>query len=118
MKKNPIIVTLLMIQLLCTASADSRWGADYFPNMQLINQDGDKFNFFDDLIKDKIVVGGMRVKMESCIDALRSGVKRVHILNGFRKDSLRDEVYTSEGIGTMIVREEEKNIYLKQEIQN
>lgn len=69
------------------------------------------------LIADKIVTDGMRVKMESCIDALRSGVKRVHILNGFRKNALRDEVYTSEGIGTMIVRETEKNIYLKQEIK-
>lgn len=72
----------------------------------------------EQLIKNEIVIGGMRVKMESCIDALRSGVKRIHILNGFRKDSLRDEVYTSEGIGTMIVREEEKSIYLKQEVQN
>lgn len=69
------------------------------------------------LIKDGIVTDGMQVKLENCIHALRSGVKRVHILNGLRKDTLKDEVYTSTGSGTMIVREEEKNIYLKQEVQ-
>ncbi len=69
------------------------------------------------LIKNGIVTDGMRVKLENCIHALRSGVKRVHILNGFRKNALRDEVFTSEGIGTMIVREEEKKLYIKQERQ-
>ena len=69
------------------------------------------------LIDDEIATDGMRVKLESCVHALESGVKRVHILNGFRKNALRDEVYTSKGIGTMIVREEEKNIYLNQEIK-
>ena len=59
----------------------------------------------------------MRVKLENCIQALRSGVRRVHILNGFKKDFLRDEIYTSKGIGTMIVSEDEKDIYLKQEIE-
>ncbi len=71
----------------------------------------------DKLISDKIVTDGMRVKLENCVNAVRSGVKRVHILNGFKKDSLRCEIYTSEGTGTMIVREEEKNNYIKQEIE-
>jgi cytochrome oxidase Cu insertion factor (SCO1/SenC/PrrC family) len=31
------------------------WGANYFPNVPLITQDGDTVHFFDDLIKDKIV---------------------------------------------------------------
>lgn len=69
------------------------------------------------LIEDKIVTDGMRVKLESCIHALRSGVNRVHILNGFKRDSLRNEVYTSSGTGTMIVREKEKQLYLKQELK-
>ncbi len=68
------------------------------------------------LIKDKIVTDGMKVKLENCIQALRSGVKRVHILNGLKKDTLRKEIYTSGGTGTMIVREEEKEIYIKQEL--
>jgi acetylglutamate kinase len=72
----------------------------------------------DGLIKDGTVTDGMRVKLENCVSALRSGVKRVHILNGFKKDSLRNEVYTSTGSGTMIVREKEKKVYLKQEVQS
>jgi protein SCO1/2 len=36
-------------------SADSRWGANYFPNIELITQDGKTVHFYDDLIKGKIV---------------------------------------------------------------
>jgi protein SCO1/2 len=34
----------------------SRYGADYFPNVELTTQDGKTVHFFDDLLKDKIVV--------------------------------------------------------------
>lgn len=67
------------------------------------------------LIADKIVTGGMRVKLENCLDALRAGVKRIHILNGFRKNALHDEVYTASGAGTMIVKTDEKETYETQE---
>ena len=63
------------------------------------------------LIEENIATGGMRVKLENCIAALKAGVKRIHILNGFKKDTLRTEVYTSDGTGTMIVRSGEKEIY-------
>jgi len=63
------------------------------------------------LIEDNIATDGMRVKLENCKAALMAGVKRIHILNGFKKDSLKEEVYTSEGTGTMIVRSKEKEIY-------
>lgn len=69
-------------------------------------------------IADGTVTGGMRVKLESCIDALRSGVKRVHILNGFCKNALHDEVYTPSGTGTMIVRQREKNAYEREVFPN
>lgn len=67
-----------------------------------------------DLIDDEVVSGGMQVKLENCIDALKSGVKRVHILNGFKKDTLKNEVYTGSGAGTMIVRRAEKRNYEKE----
>jgi protein SCO1/2 len=35
--------------------AGNRWGADYFPNVPLTNQDGKTVHFYDDLLKDKIV---------------------------------------------------------------
>jgi copper(I)-binding protein/cytochrome oxidase Cu insertion factor (SCO1/SenC/PrrC family) len=36
-------------------ASSATWGADYFPNVPLITQDGEAVRFFDDLIKDKIV---------------------------------------------------------------
>lgn len=71
----------------------------------------------EQLITDKTVTDGMKVKLENCIHAVRSGVKRIHILNGFKKDVLRNEIYTSSGIGTMIVRHKEKNAYIKNELK-
>ncbi|HEV8181552.1 MAG TPA: SCO family protein, partial [Candidatus Angelobacter sp.] len=35
--------------------ADSRWGANYFPNIELTTQGGKTVHFYDDLIKGKIV---------------------------------------------------------------
>lgn len=37
-------------------AAGSPWGADYFPNVPLVNQDGKKVMFYDDLLKDKKVM--------------------------------------------------------------
>jgi len=38
-----------------SVSADGRWGANYFPNIELTTQDGKTVHFYDDLIKGKIV---------------------------------------------------------------
>ena len=38
------------------APADSPWGANYFPNVSLVNQDGKTLRFYDDMIKDKVVL--------------------------------------------------------------
>ncbi len=69
------------------------------------------------LIQNNIAIGGMRVKLENCIFAVRNGVKRVHILNGFQKDVIKGEVYSSKGVGTMIVQEDEKKNYLQEELE-
>lgn len=37
-------------------SGRARWGADYFPNIGLVTHEGKPVRFFDDLVKDKIVV--------------------------------------------------------------
>ena len=36
------------------AQPGSPWGANYFPNVELLTQDGNKVRFYDDLIKDKV----------------------------------------------------------------
>src|SRR5690242_7937282 len=35
---------------------DNRWGANYFPNVPVVTQDGERLMFYDDLVKGKIVV--------------------------------------------------------------
>lgn len=64
-----------------------------------------------ELIQQKVITDGMIVKIHSCIQAVEQGVKRVHILNGFGDHSLQDEIFSAEGVGTMIVSNEEAKKY-------
>src|SRR5882672_1594903 len=48
------------------ASADNRWGADYFPNVPLTTQDGAAVRLYDDLLKGKSVA--INVMYTSCKD--------------------------------------------------
>lgn len=48
---------------------------------------------------------GMIPKVGACVHALRRGVERAHILNGTIPHALLLEVYTDEGVGTMITGE-------------
>ena len=55
-----------------------------------------------ELIKNNIVGGGMLPKINNCIDAIESGVESVHILDGRLKHSLLLEIFTDQGIGTVL----------------
>ena len=50
--------------------------------------------------------GGMLPKLHNCTDAVKNGVGRVHILDGRIAHCLLLEIFTNEGIGTAIVKEE------------
>lgn len=50
---------------------------------------------------------GMRPKMEACLQAIRGGVEEAHIIDGRRPHSILDEIFTQNGIGTMIVHGDE-----------
>jgi acetylglutamate kinase len=54
------------------------------------------------LIEAGKISEGMIPKLASCIDALRNGVSRAHILDGRQPHALLLEFFTREGIGTMI----------------
>ncbi|MEA4814249.1 MAG: acetylglutamate kinase [Oscillospiraceae bacterium] len=54
------------------------------------------------LVNDGIISGGMIPKIDCCVEAVRSGVKRAHILDGRIPHSILIEVLTDAGIGTMI----------------
>ncbi len=64
-------------------------------------------NQADELINDGLIGGGMLPKINNCTDAIRHGVKRVHILDGRIPHSLLLEIFTDQGIGTAIVAEHE-----------
>lgn len=54
------------------------------------------------LIDRGIIEGGMIPKVECCLDALASGVKTTHILDGRELHSILLELLTDKGIGTMV----------------
>ena len=54
------------------------------------------------LKKQGIISGGMIPKIDCCVDAVKSNVGRAHILDGRLKHSLLLELFSDEGIGTMI----------------
>ena len=56
----------------------------------------------DLLTQDGVVEGGMIPKLESAIMALKAGVGRVHMVDGRVEHSLVLELFTPEGIGTMV----------------
>ena len=56
------------------------------------------------LIEDGIISGGMIPKIETCVQAIEDGVKSCHIIDGRKKHSLLLEIFTDEGIGTMIFK--------------
>lgn len=56
----------------------------------------------DRLIADGTIAGGMIPKVESCVHAVRHGVRRAHILDGRIPHVLLLELFTDAGIGTMV----------------
>lgn len=56
----------------------------------------------EEMIVSDELEGGMVPKVAACVHALKGGVRRAHILNGTVPHALLLEVYTDEGIGTMI----------------
>jgi len=61
----------------------------------------------DELIADGTIAGGMIPKVASCQQAVRSGVRRAHILDGRIAHVLLLELFTDDGIGTMVMPDDE-----------
>ena len=57
-----------------------------------------------DLIEEGIISGGMIPKIETCVNAIENGVTSCHIIDGRKKHSLLLEIFTTNGIGTMIFK--------------
>ena len=56
----------------------------------------------ENLIKWKVVQGGMIPKIENCVDAVQNGVKVVVILDGRKPHSVLHEIFSDKGSGTLI----------------
>jgi acetylglutamate kinase len=54
------------------------------------------------LKEDGTIAGGMVPKVDACIEALRGGVKKAHVIDGRVEHSLLLEILTSSGVGTCI----------------
>ncbi len=57
----------------------------------------------DNMIKDGVIKGGMIPKINCCIDALKSGVKKAHIIDGRMEHAILLEVLSKGGVGTEII---------------
>lgn len=55
-----------------------------------------------DLIGARIIDDGMIPKVEACLDSLRAGVGKIHMIDGRLRHSLLLEIYTDHGVGTEI----------------
>ncbi len=56
----------------------------------------------DSLIADQTIHGGMLPKVQCALDAVKSGVQRAHIIDGRVEHAVLLEIFTDEGVGTLI----------------
>jgi acetylglutamate kinase len=55
------------------------------------------------LIESGVIGEGMIPKVECCVEALRGGVKKTHIVDGRKRHAVLLEIFTEEGIGTEVI---------------
>lgn len=65
----------------------------------------------EELIEKSVISGGMLPKIQNCIDALKGGITRIHIMDGRIPHSLLLEIFTNKGIGTAILSDEEEKYW-------
>ena len=64
-----------------------------------------------ELIAGGTIGGGMLPKLSNCIDAIESGVSRVHIIDGRIPHSILMEIFSDRGVGTAILGDTEEKFY-------
>ncbi|MCL2750949.1 MAG: acetylglutamate kinase, partial [Coriobacteriia bacterium] len=62
------------------------------------------------LLNDESLSKGMIPKIQACTQALSAGVSRAHILNGTLSHSMLLELFTDEGVGTMVLPDKEDEV--------
>jgi acetylglutamate kinase len=59
-----------------------------------------------DLIATGAIESGMIPKVEACLETLDKGVRKIHIIDGRLRHSLMLEIYTNQGVGTEMIRDQ------------
>ena len=54
------------------------------------------------MIGEGIIAGGMIPKLDGCMKAVRNGVVSAHVVNGNKEHNLLLELFTDQGVGTML----------------
>ncbi len=73
----------------------------------ILNKDGQLITSIDKeevarLKHNETITGGMLPKIDACLEAIKGGVKSAQIIDGRVEHSILLELFTSEGVGTMI----------------
>ena len=55
-----------------------------------------------EMIEDEIITGGMIPKINTCLDAVNKGVTGVVIMDGRKNHSILNEIFSDDGVGTLI----------------
>ncbi len=58
----------------------------------------------DKYVADRTIKGGMIPKTRCCLEAIKGGVRKAHIIDGRREHALLLEIFTKRGIGTQLIR--------------
>lgn len=79
----------------------------------ILDKDGNLLTTLDKeevnaLKKDGTITGGMIPKVDACLEAIKGGVKTAQIIDGRVEHSILLELFTNEGIGTMIKKNKDK----------
>jgi acetylglutamate kinase len=63
-----------------------------------------KVNQAKKMIDEGVIASGMIPKVECCMEALKGGVEKTHIIDGRVKHAVLLETFTNQGVGTEVVR--------------
>jgi len=56
-----------------------------------------------EMIRDGVIGQGMIPKVECCVEALRGGVKKTHVIDGRKRHAVLLEIFTEQGVGTEVI---------------
>ncbi|MCQ4153572.1 MAG: acetylglutamate kinase [Archaeoglobi archaeon] len=61
-----------------------------------------KLSELEKLLEKGVIKGGMLPKVDAIVKALKGGVEKVHVIDGSRKHAILLELFTKEGVGTLV----------------